>query len=117
MMNIVKKWWNQLDNEQGDFEVDAKKAAQLLVSKGIALHLENGMKIIDKARGSRSPCINYDEFMVIFCRPIFKDALINVALEVDRQKFSKQLPLGTKIGSFQRNLMFNGIQKDNKNFK
>lgn len=85
MMRIVRSWWTIITEDKGDFEVDIKLAANLLVQKGIAIHKENAIKIIEKARGGeRKDTINYDEFLVIFCKPIFKDALINVAIEVER---------------------------------
>jgi hypothetical protein len=48
--------------------------------------------------------ISYDEFNKLFCKGIFKDALINMTKTMDKlSKKGSEVTLSVKINEFQRN--------------
>lgn len=60
--------------------------------------------------------MTYDEFNRIFCKGLFKDALVGVTESINKQASSKEaLPFALKVGEYQRSIMFEGLSKESKN--
>ena len=58
--------------------------AELFVRKGIAQDEEFAKKILLKNIDKRATVITFEEFNQIFCKNIFKDALIDVTLMIEK---------------------------------
>lgn len=88
--------------------------AELFVKKGIAQDEEFAKKILLKNIDKRGTVIviSFEEFNQIFCKNIFKDALIDVTLTIEKaNQGASDTPLTLKLGKFQRDLIAPGLQR------
>lgn len=53
--------------------------------------------------------VNFDEFNRIFCKGIFKDALISITNSFEKLK-NDEVPLAIKVNEYQRNQLFSGLE-------
>lgn len=83
---------------------------------------EQAAKVIFGQLGlaTRKDSINFDEFNKIFCKGLFKEALINVTNKFNEmnlnQNAKQELPLSVKINEYQRNQMFSGLDPKTESF-
>lgn len=112
-MRIVRKWWNEMNKNTGRIELPLKTVASFLTHKGITPDREKAKTVIYKAQLGRDKrqTVTIDEFNRIFCKGIFKDALVNVVETIDKDK-NENLPISVKISQYQRGLMIGGLTKD-----
>jgi hypothetical protein len=64
--------------------------------------------------------MNFEEFNRIFCKGIFKDALINVNKNFGttiKTSGAQEVSLFVKIGEYQRKQMLNGLEPGSQNFQ
>ena len=84
-----------------------------MLKKRLASDREKALKILQEYSGNPSikskEVVNFDEYNRIFCKGIFKDALVNISSQFDKMKSSEELSLTIKINEYQRNQMFNGL--------
>jgi hypothetical protein len=60
----------------------------------------------------KSNIVTCEDFNQIFCKNIFKDALIDVTNTIEKANAgASETPLTLKLGKFQRNLIEPGLQK------
>jgi hypothetical protein len=115
-MKIVKKWWNEMDDNKGRIELPINTVAFFMTKKGITPDREKAKNVIYKAQLGRDKrqIVTIDEFNRIFCKGIFKDALVNVVESIDKDKHSENdnLPLSIRISQYQRGLMIDGLMKE-----
>lgn len=88
-------------------------AAGLFVKKGISQDEETAKKILLKSMNNvRATSITMEQYNQIFCKNIFKDALINVNEAIEKSnKGATETPLQLKLGVFQRGLIEPGLHK------
>lgn len=120
-MKIVRKWWNEMNDSsnpmssrQNDYvSKSIKVVASFMTQKGITPDIEKAKNVIYKAQLGREKrqLVTFDEFNRIFCKGIFKDALINLveSIDKDKQMNNDSLPLGVKISQYKRGLMIDGL--------
>ena len=129
-MKIVKKWWNEMDDpssnsggfRQNDYvNKSIKTVASFMTKKGITPDIEKAKNVIHKAQLGREKrqVVTFDEFNRIFCKGIFKDALINVVESIDKDKQinNESLPLSIKISQYKRGLMIDGLMKEKNRYE
>ncbi|CDW75722.1 iki3 domain containing protein [Stylonychia lemnae] len=123
-MEIIKGWWKQMDpNGNVLFEHSINTVCGFMVKKRLASDKEQAAKIIFGQLGmaTRKDNINFDEFNRVFCKGIFKEALINVTNTFDQMSMAKQsvndLPLSLKINEYQRSQMFSGLDPKSEYYK
>ena len=80
------------------------KFLKFLIKKKLASDREKAQKILIDYSGNpnmkNKEVLSFDEFTKIFCKGIFKDALINVTQSFQKMKQSKDLPLTLKINEY-----------------
>ncbi|CAI2383089.1 unnamed protein product [Moneuplotes crassus] len=129
-MKIVKKWWNEMGDSssntmhlrQNDYiSKPIKVVASFMTQKGITPDIEKAKNVIYKAQLGRDKrqVVTFDEFNRIFCKGIFKDALINVveSIDKDNQINNDSLPLSVKISQYKRGLMIDGLMKEKSRYE
>ena len=120
-MKLVRKWWSEMDENKGRLELPMKIVSDFMTKKGITPDREKAKAIIYKAQIGREKrqLVTLDEFNRIFCKGIFKDALINVVESIDSngKSNSEALPLSIKISQYQRELMMDGLMKDKNRYE
>ena len=90
-------------------ELPMKGILQFLVKEGVALDRDKARQAIEQEIGplSSDTMISFHEFQKIFCRGIFKQAIIRSAEEFlrifERKGRLKDLNLKQKINMYQRN--------------
>lgn len=69
-MKIVRKWWNEMNNNTGKIELPLKTVASFMTKKGITPDREKAKNIIYKAQLGREKrqTVTIDEFNRIFCK-------------------------------------------------
>ncbi len=82
-MEVVDEWWTEVD-PQKKLEAPFGAVAELFVKKGIAPDGEFAKKILLKNIEKKATVSNED-FNQIFCKNIFKDALIAITQEIEKQ--------------------------------
>ena len=119
-MKIVRKWWNEMNNT-GRIELPLKTVASFMTKKGITPDREKAKNVIYKAQLGREKrqTVTIDEFNRIFCKGIFKDALVNVVetIDADEKINNEDLPLSIKINQYQRGLMKDGLMKETSRYE
>lgn len=85
-MQIIKRWWILIDEGDGNFEIPVERIADFLVRKGVAENWDAAKWVIKWANPSlkSSSLINYEQFCAIFCKGIFKEALISLQELMER---------------------------------
>ena len=83
---------------------------------------DQALKIIQSQLGqnSRRDKMNFDEFNRIFCKGIFKDALITVNKNFGttlKTNEAQEVTLSVKIGEYQRKQMLQGLEPGSQNFQ
>lgn len=121
-MKIVREWWNEMDDSQGRNELPLKIVAAFMTKKGLTPDQEKAKSVITKAQiGNRKKhqVVSIEDFNRIFCKGIFKDALVNVVESIDRDKHinDENLPLSLKISQYQRGLMIDGLMKESSRYE
>jgi hypothetical protein len=120
-MKIVRKWWNEMNNNTGRIELPLKTVASFMTKKGITPDREKAKNVIYKAQLGREKrqTVTIDEFNRIFCKGIFKDALVNVVetIDADEKINNEDLPLSIKINQYQRGLMKDGLMKETSRYE
>lgn len=93
-MEVVDEWWREID-PQKRCEVSLSVAAGLFVKKGISPDLEMAKKILLKSMNNvRATSVTMEQYNQIFCKNIFKDALINVNEAIEQSnKGATETPL------------------------
>ena len=90
-------------------------------NKGITPDRERAKNVIYKAQLGREKrqIVTIDEFNRMFCKGIFKDALVNVVESIDanNQNNNEDLPLSIKISQYQRGLMMDGLMKEKSRYE
>lgn len=110
-MEVVDEWWKEVD-PQKKLEVPLSVVAELFVNKGIAQDEEFAKKILFKNIDKRAVMVTFEDFNQIFCKNIFKDALIDVTNNIEKtNQGSTETPLTLKLGRFQRQLIEPGLHK------
>ena len=70
-------------------------------------------KIVGKCKS-----IDYDDFYKLFCKGIFRIALIDMIDNIQQlNKNFTELPLSLKLGAYRRNLLLSGLDKQNSDLK
>ena len=120
-MKVVRKWWSEMDGNKGRLELPIKIVSDFMTKKGITPDREKAKTIINKAQVGREKrqLVTIDEFNRIFCKGIFKDALINVVENIDTNNHTNNeaLPLNLKISQYQRGLMMEGLMKEKSRYE
>jgi len=99
-MEIVDEWWKEVD-PQKKLEAPLIPVAELFVKKGIAQDEEFAKKILFKNMDKRSTMVSVEDFNQIFCKNIFKDALIEVTNTIEKTNANaSDMPLTLKLGRF-----------------
>ena len=114
LMEIVYKWWSEVD-PKGQLEQPVNKVAELLVSKGISSDIDSAKKILFKYLDKKEKMVTCEDFNQLFCKCIFKDALLSMTSDIDSLNASPSLgdmPLTLKLGRYQRTLMMQGLERD-----
>ena len=110
-MEVVDEWWKEVDPTR-KLESPVLDVAELFVRKGIATDEEFARKILYKNIDKRASVVTCEEFNQIFCKNIFKDALIEVTSHIERVSAgASEAPLTLKLGLFQRHLIEPGLQE------
>jgi hypothetical protein len=69
-------------------------------------------KVVTKVLG-RVKNIDFVDFYKLFCRSIFRVALVEMLNAVETMtKSNKDLPLLVKLGAYRRNLLLQGLSDD-----
>jgi len=75
--------------------------ADLLVSKKVAPEQDTAKKIIFKALRKKVQSITFEEYNKIFCKCIFKEALIELVSSLEQMEgVTEEMPLALKLGIF-----------------
>ena len=84
-MEVVDEWWREVD-PQRKLEAPLQLVAELFVKKGIAQDEEFAKKILLKNTDKKGKAfvVTCEDFNQIFCKNIFKDALIDVTNVIER---------------------------------
>jgi hypothetical protein len=92
-MQIIKRWWILIDEGEGNFEIPVDQISDFLVRKGVAENWDAAKRIIKRANPSlkSSSLISYEQFCAIFCKGIFKEALISLQELMDRNGGSNSI--------------------------
>ena len=92
-MALIRRWWILIDEGKGEFEIHVHKIANFLCKKNIASNIEKAKRIINKAcpKSKTNPFISFEGFSTIFCKGIFKEALIQVTNNINDQKEKKTI--------------------------
>ncbi len=99
-MEIVYQWWVEVD-PKGSLEQPINKVAELLVSKGISQDEDSAKKILQKYLDKKARIITCEDFNSLFCKCIFKDALIGMTDEIDlMNSHILDMPLTLKLGKY-----------------
>jgi hypothetical protein len=85
--------------------------AEQMAKLKLAPDKDKAYRIIMQSNGGvKSEVVTFDEFLRIFCKGMFKDALMNIVSEFDKMSYSKHnLPLSVKITEYQRGLLLGGV--------
>ena len=120
-MKVVKKWWTEMDENKGRIELPIKTVSSFMTKKGITPDREKAKNVIYKAQLGRKKrqIVTIDEFNRMFCKGIFKDALVNVVESIGRDKNidNDNLPLSLRISQYQRSLMIEGLMKEKSRYE
>ena len=120
-MKVLKKWWSEMDENKGRIELPIKTVADFMTKKGITPDRERAKNVIYKAQLGREKrqIVTIDEFNRMFCKGIFKDALVNVVESIDANNADNNddLPLSIKISQYQRGLMMDGLMKEKSRYE
>ena len=76
-MEVVDEWWREVD-PQMKLEAPTGLVAELFVKKGLAQDEEFAKKILQKNMQNKAKMVSVEDFNQIFCKNIFKDALIAI---------------------------------------
>ena len=105
-----------MDPSKGATHLPILRVADFLVQKNIASDRDRARQVIFKNQSQRRENVTYDEFNRIFCKGLFKDALVGVTESINKQAANKEeLPFALKVGEYQRSIMFEGLTKESKN--
>lgn len=64
--------------------------------------------------GNKQKTVSVEDFNQLFCKNIFKDALIAITLHIEKvNEGATETPLTLKLGRFQRGLIEPGLAKTN----
>lgn len=130
----IKSIWAQLarDNTERRIFPDPEKVTELplnvildfLIRESVALDRDKAKEIILKQIGEEhinDGKISADSFSKLFCKGMFKRALIKIAETFENQvktgKISADLPLGRKLDTYQRTSMMKGIDPTSETYK
>ena len=120
---MVRQYWREIDKGMDEYELPILQVADFLVRKRIATDRESAKRIIKGVKstqeGPKKDLINYDEFKRIFCKSIFRYALILTAQKLKESSHlpDEILPLAVKVSRYQRGLLRSGLQKENPNYE
>lgn len=109
-MEVVSDWWLEID-PKGRLEMPTQKVGELLVLKGIASDVDTAKKIMQKSLQKKEKLTTNEDFNKIFCKCIFKEALINMFESIDNlPDINSDVPLQLKLGTYQRTMMMQGLE-------
>ena len=112
-MEVVDEWWREVD-PQKKLEAPIGLVAELFLKKGIAQDEDSAKKILQKNMQKKEKMVSVEDFNQIFCKNIFKEALIEINDNIERQnEGATEMPLTLKLGRFQRQLIEPGLVKGN----
>ena len=102
----MREYWREIDNGMDEYEMPIVDVAEFLARKGIATDLESAKRIIKGVKSSsekqKKDVINYDEFKRIFCKSIFRYALMLTAqkLKESTNLSDEIMPLALKVSRY-----------------
>lgn len=86
---------------------------RFIVKMGFAPDLDMGEKTILRSLGKNVKKIEYTDFYKMFCKSIFRIALIDMLNNIEQlANHSKNIPLLIKIAAFRRSIILNGLNKN-----
>ena len=105
-MEIVYEWWREID-PKGMLEVHIDKVTDLLVRKTITQDADTAKKILGKyldiTNLKHGVIVSSEDFNQVFCKCIFKDALIDMTEDIKTLgEKVVDTPLTLKLGFYQR---------------
>lgn len=99
-IQVVDEWWREAD-PQKRLEAPLTEVAALFVRKGIAQDEEFAKKILLKNLDKRAKVVTNEQFNQIFCKNIFKDALIEITNTIEEvNQGASETPLTLKLGLY-----------------
>ena len=112
-MEIVDEWWREVD-PQMKLEAPIGDVAELFVKKGLAQDEDFAKKMLQKNMQNKAKMVTVEDFNQIFCKNIFKDALIAITTKIEKANEGiSEMPLTLKLGKYQRELIEPGLVKTN----
>lgn len=81
-------------------ELHITKVSEILVIKGISSDNDSAKRYLQKYFGTKKTLISCQDFNKLFCKCIFKDALINLAAQIEALSSKKEVPMALKLGEF-----------------
>lgn len=116
-IEITKEWWDQLNTNEDPY-LPINKVAKFIVKNSFAGDVEQAEKIIAKLLGPKMEKLDYQEFYMLYCRGIFRTALLDMLNNIDDLTNNQpELPLALKLGAYRRNLMLAGLDKQESELK
>ena len=113
---ITKDWWAEL-NPKEDVQIPTLVIKKFMVLHHLVTDLESAEKVITRFIGKQDT-LDYDEFYMLFCKGIFRQALLDMLQNIDElTKDQKDLPLALKLGAYRRSLMLAGLDKSESELK
>lgn len=120
-METIKAWWKQIDARGvWTYEQPTQAVCGFMVRKRLASDKEQAAKIVFGQLGlaTRKDTINFDEFNRVFCKGIFKEALVTVNTNFAKtsKDGSGDLPLALQINEYKRRQMLGGLDPGSDSF-
>ena len=75
----VRSLWFYIDNERGLLELDRREVARHLCSLQVLPDVSSAEKYIQTTIQSKTKLIDYDQFNAVFCKGIFRHAIVSKA--------------------------------------
>jgi hypothetical protein len=99
-MEVVDEWWREVD-PQMKLEAPIGAVAELFVKKGLAQDEDFAKKILQKNMQTKAKMVTVEDFNQIFCKNIFKEALIGITTKIEKSNEGvSEMPLTLKLGRF-----------------
>lgn len=103
-----------IDDGKGQFEIPICQIADFLVLKDIVINREEAKTLIRKSlpENKHSEVVQYEQFSKIFCKGIFKEALLAVTEQLDapsKGDNTSSLSLPVQVNQYQRKMMVDGL--------
>lgn len=85
MLAEVREIWYYLDDGRGDLEIELRQVSELFSQLQVIADVSSAEKYIQTSIQSKTKILDYDDFNSIFCKGIFRHAIVGKNRQMEKE--------------------------------